>query len=477
MQELQSKYEGRLSPLKDLPDDYLKALLKFRHYLQQAAKGPLGQLKSVVVASPPMRGLFVRQPPLDSTNSVISVMSRPGVKLSNLDGQVLWLLRTLWEDGQSLFLAGLTNVVDELERLLNSEPEVKNLIDAYVASIIGDLSIISQCLRQLELYQPWANGFESQLVDHEDGLKESYAAESTKWAALLRGFRDRDLVGSQILALGEPTGGRFEYPVGKRRTQQNVEKMRQAEANLDAFWANVDHMTQKKGGNIEGTAVKRLLSLGREIQRTPEWIEPPKAEPSTADHKTTTHEDVDDMLVRPFSALYFGKSESSGAVLPLPSRKDKVKTRGMASTKESQEVDVGAGAEQNTADLQPTFQVDARAFRVFRTLFFNPRVTSTPGEVPWADFLHALASTGFVAEKLYGSVWQFRPTKLDVEKNIQCVPSRVLPHVSHRRTLTSDTGFTSLNPRGKIPFTTARRLGRRLNRTYGWFGSMFELRK
>lgn len=58
--------------------------------------------------------------------------------------------------------------------------------------------------------------------------------------------------------------------------------------------------------------------------------------------------------------------------------------------------------------------------------------------------------------KLYGSVWQFRPTRLDVERNI-------LFHEPH--------------PQGKLPFKTARRYGRRLNRAYGWVGEMFVLNK
>ena len=91
---------------------------------------------------------------------------------------------------------------------------------------------------------------------------------------------------------------------------------------------------------------------------------------------------------------------------------------------------------------------------MFRTVFFNPALTSTPGEVPWNDFLHAMASVGFTVMKLYGSVWQFQPTRLDVERNIQ---------------------FHEPHPRGKLPFTTARQYGRRLNRAYGWFGGMFVL--
>lgn len=37
--------------------------------------------------------------------------------------------------------------------------------------------------------------------------------------------------------------------------------------------------------------------------------------------------------------------------------------------------------------------------------------------------------------------------------------------------------FHEPHPRGKIPFTVARRHGRRLSRTYGWFGGMFVLKK
>jgi hypothetical protein len=68
------------------------------------------------------------------------------------------------------------------------------------------------------------------------------------------------------------------------------------------------------------------------------------------------------------------------------------------------------------------------------------------------DFLHAMASTGFVGQKLYGSVWHFQPTRLDVERSIQ---------------------FHEPHPKGKIPFRAARHNGRRLSRAYGWHGGMF----
>jgi hypothetical protein len=65
-----------------------------------------------------------------------------------------------------------------------------------------------------------------------------------------------------------------------------------------------------------------------------------------------------------------------------------------------------------------------------------------------------MKETGFTVQKLYGSVWQFTPQGLDVERGIN---------------------FHEPHPSGKIPFRTCRRYGRRLNRAYGWTGDMFIL--
>jgi hypothetical protein len=67
-----------------------------------------------------------------------------------------------------------------------------------------------------------------------------------------------------------------------------------------------------------------------------------------------------------------------------------------------------------------------------------------------------MASTGFAPQKPYGSIWQFTPTKLDVERSIQ---------------------FDEQQPKVKIRFTVSRRIGGRLRRAYGWHGGMFGLHK
>lgn len=448
---LQVRHAAAISPLQDLPRGYLHALLRFRYYLTQAAKGPIAQLRQCATASPPLRTLFVRQPPVGVTSSKLVITSRPGVKKDRVQTELIWLLTTLWEDGQALFFARLPMVVDELERLLDSDPEANQLISPYIAGVIGDLSIISQCLRQLEIYQPWANGFEYAMVDYKEDIQKDFASQTRPWAGILSAIAEKNLM--QAVDLGDISGGRFAYPMEKRRTKENVELLQCAEANLDTFWARIDQLIYARAGNLDGTAVRRLLAQPRILQRTPDWVEPLKG-PS----KTTATRDLD-TLNKPLSTLYSGLSPGGdpGSSTKLENRTPKAKTKTRGPIKPPSPATRSSPPEEsNPTDLQPTLAVDARALKVFRTLFFDHSPTAMPGEVSWTDFLHALTSTGFAAEKLYGSVWQFRPTALDVERSIQ---------------------FHQPHPRGKIPFRIARRHGRRLNRAYGWFGGMFVLKR
>lgn len=100
--------------------------------------------------------------------------------------------------------------------------------------------------------------------------------------------------------------------------------------------------------------------------------------------------------------------------------------------------------------------VDKRALNTFHTLFFRPTHSAQPGEISWNDFLHAMANAGFASEKLQGSAWHFRPSSCNVDRHIQ---------------------FHEPHPARKIPFRSARWIGRRLTRTFGWNGEMFRLRE
>lgn len=379
---------------KDLPEEYLNALLRFQHYLKQSAKGPQEILQHSVPASPPMRQYFVRMPPRDPTSTDMQVAQQGKLKPGSVEYNILWLLQQIWEDGQSLFFMGLTYPVDELERIMQSEKTAKEMVSPYIADTISDLAVISEALRQLKIYQPWASTFEKSMVDKQAGINNEYARNMQNWGLLMTAIGGSNQ--KKIVKLGEPQGKKFYHPVDKRRNKENVEAFRTAEQNLDAFWAAVDHnMRSRVGDKIKDTALGRLLSQSRTLERTPEWIEP---------DKSTVEKAEVDSITKSLSELYSDRKHHTERTIDRSSKiakSEKTKTKGQPSAAIPDVEPLPATQE----DEQPSFPLDARALKVFRTLFYTPSLNATPGEVAWTDFLQAMGSTGFDIEKLYGSVW------------------------------------------------------------------------
>jgi hypothetical protein len=224
-----------------------------------------------------------------------------------------------------------------------------------------------------------------------------------------------------------------------------VETLRAAEASLDAFWKVADDEFQRQAGQMPSELVEGI-SGERTLQRTPPWKEPDHAS------RTTTSPQEAEYLYMPIpNSLHDPTKQITGVFDKLAivaNEKTKTQGTGPRETGAQEVVAVPDVAE----DVQPTFRLDQRAHKVFRTLFHSPMLRNQPGETPWSDFLHAMASTGFSVQKLQGSAWQFTPQNLDVEQPIQ---------------------FHEPHPTHKLPFTWARRYGRRLARTYGWRGDMF----
>jgi hypothetical protein len=215
---LQKMYADSILPSRDLPEDYAASLLKFRHYLDRAVCGPMGKLKYVAVASPPLRRFHVRQPPEDSSSTIIDVERNINVKANKVETKLIWLLRTLWEDGYQLFLAGLPLVVDELQRLVQSEPQAKDLISESMADLMGEFSTLAQCIKELELYNPWARTWESDAADGVDDLKNEFAQYAEPRSGLTAGIQaslSEKSRSPEAVTLGEPTTGKFTYPIEK----------------------------------------------------------------------------------------------------------------------------------------------------------------------------------------------------------------------------------------------------------------------
>lgn len=447
LRALQVKHAAAISPSEDLPEEYLRAILKFRYYLYSSTKPSFAQLHQHVAASPSFRRFFYRE----KLESKWAVKDQDVKRMGKVQFKLFELLKYLWEGGMELY-AQASDMLDELDRLLSSDPSAKELISPYIANIIGDVSIISQCQMQLDTYDPWARGFAKAMERYNDDITKECQSEAAARFTKLLTLTDEDKM-IKAVEIGDISGGRLAYPIDKRRTKANVEILRRSEASLDAFWVHVDQTIQSAVGPLDESAFWPLLAQSRVIQRTPEWVEPSKQPKSEAIVPTTDRNS--EAIYKSMSALHISSPPSKTKDVKNEPPKVKTKTRGKADASSSSPSEE-TSEDPVPSDPQPIFQVDARTLKVIRTIFHDPSAAAPQGEVPWQDFLRTLTSVGFAAEKLYGSVWQFRPVSLDVDRSIQ---------------------FHEPHPRGKVPFRVARRHGRRLNRAYGWNAGMFELKE
>lgn len=449
---LHNKYKDQVKPTEELPEEYRVALNSFQFFLRKAINDATKILKQEFECSPPMRWLYQRTK--SPAGEDVCLVSRWGTRTDFTEDHksLLFILEILSLDEEAW--TRQSTLVDELERLLKSTPDVDRLISAHVYKSISYLSVLSQCAKQIELYQPWARHYFYQKMfsrRSEHDYSKEHEAELKSAREMVNVIRGRQIPLNRFGRTANPSGGKFRYPYEKRRNKDTINALRQAEANLDVVWAELDRLTEANKTQYKDLALYSLLS--RTLRRTPEWVEPEqtkkKGQPSGADKDLV-------FLNRPLSNLFLGESEQeTPKTAPSGKKKSKAKTKGEPAKAQNIDTPPVQVPEPENVDKQPTFTVDARALKVFRTLFFNPEVTSSPGAIAWTEFLHAMALTGFQIEKLYGSVWQFQPTSLDVDRGIH---------------------FHEPHPKGKIDFQIARRHGRRLARTYGWHGGMFVLK-
>ncbi|KAF8860574.1 hypothetical protein BDZ45DRAFT_672478 [Acephala macrosclerotiorum] len=442
---LKEKYQDQISVDHPLPPDYELAFQKLKFFIDKSVDGPCQTLNRAVPTSPPMRSLFVREPYFPGEPGIQKrFKSESGLNKDKL----MWILYALFnKDHVSVY--GLPNLMEVLYHLLQTEPKQNERISWYVARVLSLMAQTGEILRQLDMYEPWATKLaekrkEETLNVH---LTAFHLHKLKPYLAPLSNFHKAP----SLEKFGNPTDGRFDYPVGRRRTKETTEKMRKAEQSLDAFWTKIDYYYKDdKGVTQHQYLVRNIFKAGnRELQRTPEWVEPtPSNKTSTSIVERQTEQSQ--LLYEPFSFLSIQDQPSKYE--PVSQPKTKSKTRGTANPGADNSLPDTAPTTQH--DIQPTFTLGKRAFKTISTLFHNPGQGGQPGEVSWPDFLYAMVAVGFAPQKLYGSIWQFTPNNLDVERSIQ---------------------FHEPHPYGKIPFRNARRIGRRLNRAYGWTGKMFVL--
>ncbi|USW52715.1 hypothetical protein Slin15195_G060340 [Septoria linicola] len=436
---MKNEYAGKDYHSQDLPTPYLDALLQFQHYVHKAVDHSRVALRMAYVSSPQLRHLYCRESEDDPEALKLSYIPKLHARPNESTQYLIWLFQKLTQDNKPLYLTESRVMMDALQHSIDTDTAVNALVSSHLVSYISDLSIIAECLRQLEIYQPCANTFEYYASQSKSEIEKEYEATSKPWKRLLRALKGSEIALARHV---DVSGDALDYPVEKRRTKESVEALQRAEKALDTFWYKVDEILHLNFKSLDGLAAKDILVKGQ-MQRTPDWIEQARGKKAV--------EVVD--LLKPVSEIYFDLEHGME-----DTRIGSDETCNVQSKQKTSNAPPVLASKDQTApvtvppDIEPVFKVDQRALKVFKTLFHTPSLTGIPGDIAWPDFIHALTSIGFQADKLYGSVWYFMPAKLEEDRNI-------LFHEPHRD--------------GKIPFRTVRRYGRRLHRIYGWHGRMF----
>ena len=161
-------------------------------------------------------------------------------------------------------------MIDELQRLIDTNPEQKSRISPWITNIYRNLAFEAEILRQFGLFQLSASMMEA------EGPSQKGDEEVAKLIKPLKPFD----AAMQKLSIGEADfldGGRFDYPAYQRRNANLSNQMIAAESKLDIFWA-------KCNAGIAGQVCSMQKMLQGFInleptQRTLPWIKPLPVEP------------------------------------------------------------------------------------------------------------------------------------------------------------------------------------------------------
>ena len=418
LRELNATQISRESPL---PKVYEKALTHFSRCLEVLTRMSIYHFRRASPSSPPLRHIYAREFQ-DPNSKEVTIGSRTRNKKEYF---VLVLEQLSFEDRIALF--GLENLTDEVERRMRTSSSNRELVSPCVARALSDLSLLGEIRRQIGLLR--AEASMAQAVSPEE-LETEYF----KRTKLLSQVHHTLHVDKHYSKAGTPLS-KFNYPSSKRRNASVTYSLQEAERNLDTFWKEVDERFLKQDGKDLHTLLAGMLSH-RNIRRTPDW--------ATVDDKVEIQDQITGNIDAKAALLELGtNTEKTIAPQILPAPFEKVKTRGTAVQPEVFQEQLG----KDFSSPPTKFTVSKRGFKVFSTLFHSPGREDPPGELPWSEFLSAMASVGFSIRKLNGSAWVFEPMTDLFRRSI-------IFHEPH--------------PTNKIPFQVARRYGRRLERAYGW---------
>jgi len=353
-------------------------------------------------------------------------------------------------DNFSLELHGLRPLVQEAHHMLEHDTEVGRLIDNWLLTDFVDLAVLTDLQYRIKMFQPYSKSWNAAEVQESQTVRDHVRSHYTQSFVLEHAVEFSSLWTQKLC---DPTDGKFYYPIDKRRTAETVRELQSAEAALKRYWKQMDEGMEARCVDVD-ILLKDVLSTDSSMYTTPDWraeeaVDLPSPKKCTAENYTP------ERSLTPQVGNENKKTEISSA------EKIKQKTHGKAH----EGVEPSAPAPPPTADddgdQPPPFTIPRRSFKVMSALLPSPsNISDAPREVSWDEFLYTMNTIGLVPEKLYGSVWIFKPLPpgeglVDLKRSIQF--------------------HEPMNVRrgNKIDFLQVRRLGDRLKRAFGWHGDTF----
>jgi hypothetical protein len=354
-------------------------------------------------------------------------------------------------DEEQLELHGLRAVVQEAHYMLEHDAEVSQLIDNWLLTDFFELAVLVDLKDCITKFHPFSKSWN----------EAEEIIESTKPTMRLIYLHTRRCVCAlqyhsfRVKSLGDPNDGRFHYPIEKRRTAEVVNELQSAEAALKVYWEEVASDMRRFGVDLDAMLKLQLERDSTDIYSTKDWEEQEKVNTSIPSNVHPRDVPCDDLPTTPTKKNENKKTEIS------TDEKIKRKTQGIAHAKFEASPVLSTPAVDSAVSPRTPIRIPRRTFKVMSALLPSAATISEASrEVSWDDFIHALNALGLVPEKLYGSVWIFKPLTagnglVNADRSIQFHEPKSVRHGN------------------KIDARMVRRFGDRLKRAFGWDGETF----
>ncbi|KAH7397842.1 hypothetical protein BKA64DRAFT_50779 [Cadophora sp. MPI-SDFR-AT-0126] len=333
---------------------------------------------------------------------------------------------------------GIKNLVVEIERLVESNPEEKMRLSPNLLRLIGRVGFFMHVIESLDLIQSSVGRAHVDLITYRGPAYASLEEEASKIGLRRTQFLE-DVKGMSYKGFGLPDNGSYEYPCWKPRKRQNIDQMRRAEKCLDEYWEMFDHGFHSSCGKSIHDYDPQIFKC-RQMIRTAE--EEPRPQPKPKDSGIVLDE-IDlalDQLNKDGSSKVFNEAVETSS--PEPD----LQANGLLPIQEFLATD------------RTHFTFTERSLKVFRKMFKVP-YPEPPAEIKRTDFLTAMLDAGFQITKQYGSLWLFTPHSLGVDRSIFLYEPQI--------------DFYTRSGVLEMDFKHSQGLARRLNYAYGWNETWF----